>query len=249
MKKQQYIKKQIKDENIAIKLTGVSKKYHIHHEKPTLVEHLIKGKNEEFWALKNINLTIKKGEKVGIIGSNGSGKTTLLKIITGIATPTFGKVVTNGKIVSLIDLEAGFHPDLTGYENIFLNSALLGMKKSEVIDKLDDIIKFADIKEFIDVPLFTYSEGMKLRLGFAVSINANPDILVLDENLSAGDINFQQKSQKKIEEFFQQGKTVILVSQWLEYIEKNCKRIYLLTSGSLGGGGEANIINKYRAGY
>ena len=225
--------KKAKNSSIAIRLTNISKRYTIHHEKPTLVEHLIKGKNETFWALKDINMEIKKGEKVGIIGPNGSGTTTLLKIISGITSPTFGKVETRGKIVSLIDLEAGFHPDLTGYQNIFLNGMLLGMKKKEIERKLDEIIAFADIGQFIDVPLYTYSQGMKLRLGFSVSVFAEPDILVLDENMSAGDENFRKKSDQKIQEFFKEGKTIIIVSHWIQYIRENCKRVLTISAGRL----------------
>ncbi len=217
--------------DIAIKLSGVSKRYTIHHEKPTLVEHLIKGKTEEFWALKDINLTIKKGEKIGIIGPNGSGKTTLLKIISGITSPTSGTVITYGKVVSLIDLEAGFHPDLTGIDNIYLNGMLLGMNKKEIECKLDSIIAFADIGQFIDASLFIYSEGMKLRLGFSIAVHADPAVLILDEGLNTGDVKFQQKSNAKIQDYFEQGKTIVIASHWLEYIRKNCDRILTLENG------------------
>src|SRR3972149_12073641 len=141
------------NKNLAIKLEGVTKRYTIHHEKPTLAEQLINGKKESFLALKDINIEITKGEKVGIIGANGSGKTTILQIIAGITTPTEGTIVTRGKVVSLIDLEAGFHPDLTGEQNIYLNGMLLGMRKEEIDGKLKKIIAFADIDTFIDAPL------------------------------------------------------------------------------------------------
>ena len=227
---------------VAVQLTNVSKRYTIHHEKPTLVEHLINGKTERFLALKNINLTIKKGEKVGIIGPNGSGKTTLLKIISGITSPTSGHVETFGKTVSLIDLEAGFHPDLTGYQNIFLNAMVLGMKRKEIEQKIKDIIAFADIGRFIDVPLYTYSSGMNLRLGFAIAIHAEPEILVLDENMSAGDENFRKKSLAKIQEFFKSGKTIIIVSHWLEYIKQNCERVIMIKNGKIERTGSSKII-------
>src|SRR3989344_3026271 len=223
----------VNKDTFAVSLINVSKKYIIHHEKPTLVEHLIKGKKEEFWALKNINLTIKKGEKVGIIGPNGSGKTTLLKIISGITSPTFGKVKTYGNVVSLIDLEAGFHPDLTGYQNIFLNGMILGMKKKEIDEKLKNIIIFADIGRYIDVPLYTYSEGMKLRLGFSIAVHIDPDLLILDESLSAGDANFQKKSYSKIIEFIKKNKTIIVVSHWLNYIKDNCEKVYFMKEGRI----------------
>ncbi len=216
---------------IAIQLINVSKKYEIHHEKPTLVEKFVKARNETFWALKDINLTIKKGERVGIIGPNGSGKTTLLKIISGITTPTTGEVKIYGKIVSLIDLEAGFNVDLTGYQNIYLNGLLLGMNKREIDQKLNEIIDFADIKQFIDAPLFTYSQGMKLRLGFAIAVCSNPDILLFDENISVGDANFQKKSFERLQYFYKLKRTIIIVSQWADYIKKNSQRIIKMRRG------------------
>ena len=236
--------KKIKNE-VAIKLVDVNKRYTIHHEKPTLVEHLITGKCEDFWALKNINLEILKGEKVGIIGPNGSGKTTLLKIISGITSQTSGVVKTSGKVVSLIDLEAGFHPDLTGIQNIFLNGMLLGMRKKEINNKLKEIISFADIGQFIDTPLFTYSAGMKLRLGFSVAVYADPEILVLDESLTTGDENFQRKSYTKIQEFFKKGKTILVVSHWMEFMKKNCQRIIELKQGQVVRDGGSRVVVEY----
>jgi ABC-type polysaccharide/polyol phosphate transport system ATPase subunit len=218
------------DNDIAIKLTNISKQYTIHHEKPTLVEKFYKGKEEKFWALKNINLTIRKGERIGIFGPNGSGKTTLLKIIAGITSPTSGKVVTNGKIVSLIDLEAGFHPDLSGYRNIFLNGMLLGMKMAEIEKAVVHIIKFADIKQFIDAPLFTYSQGMKLRLGFSIAIHSKPDILILDEGLAVGDAEFSRKSKNKLLNMFKENKTILVVSHWMEFLKQRCNRIIELNN-------------------
>lgn len=230
----------------AIILTNVSKKYVIHHEKPTLVEKFINGKDETFYALKNINLVINKGEKVGIIGHNGSGKTTLLKIITGITTPTKGKVETFGRIVSLIDLQAGFHLELTGYQNIFLNGMLLGMQKREIQQKLQDIIEFADIHQFIDTPVFTYSSGMMLRLSFSIAVHTDPDILILDENLSVGDKDFQTKSKKVIERFFKKGKTIVIASHWIDYLKHNCSRIIWLDNGRIKRKGDKKLIEGYR---
>jgi lipopolysaccharide transport system ATP-binding protein len=212
-----------------------------------LVEKFVKGKNETFWALKNINLTIRKGEKVGIIGPNGSGKTSLLKIISGITTPTTGTSYVQGKIVSLIDLEAGFHPDLTGEQNIYLNGMLLGMKKYEIAQNLKKIIAYADIGKFIDTPLFTYSSGMKLRLGFSIAIHADPDILILDEGMAVGDKFFFKKTQKKLRELFEAGKTILMVSHWLEFLEKNCQKIYILDKGKIvQEGGAKKIIRIYK---
>jgi ABC-type polysaccharide/polyol phosphate transport system ATPase subunit len=229
----------------AIKLTHVTKQYIIHHEKPTLVENIVKGKTERFWALRDVSITIKKGGRVGIIGPNGSGKTTLLKIIAGITTPTNGTVETNGKIVSLIDLEAGFHPDLTGEQNIYLNGMLLGMKKGGIKQKLDSIIAFADIGQFIDAPLFTYSSGMKLRLGFAVAVHANPEILILDEELSVGDKDFQKKAQEKIREFFSKEITIVVVTHNLDFIAETCQRVLQFQKGSLVRDGELEVLSHY----
>lgn len=231
--------------HIAIQLSHISKKYEIHHEKPTLVEKFVNGPNETFWALTDINLTIHQGEKIGIIGPNGSGKTTILKIIAGITTPTTGSIKTVGKVISLIDLAAGFHEDLTGEQNIYLNGMLLGMKKEEIRSKLSSIIRFADIKQFIDTPLFTYSSGMKLRLGFAVAVHADPDILILDEGLSVGDENFQKKAFSKIQQFFRQGKTILTVTHNMLYITEYCNRVILLREGKMIRDGGPSVTSYY----
>ncbi len=232
-------------DTIAIQLTNVSKKYEIHHEKPTLIEKFVRGRNETFWALKHIDLTVHKGEKVGIVGPNGSGKTTLLKIIAGITTPTSGTVQTHGNVVSLIDLEAGFHMDLTGYQNIYLNGILLGLRKREIDAKIRNIIAFADLKQFIDAPLFTYSSGMALRLGFAVAVHANPDILLLDENLSAGDNVFQKKAQSKLQEFFHKEKTIIVVTHNLNFITQTCDRVLQFEKGQILRDGGPEVVSRY----
>jgi lipopolysaccharide transport system ATP-binding protein len=234
-----------KPNDLAIQLTDITKEYIIHHEKPTLVEKFINGKIEKFTALNSINLTIHKGEKVGIIGPNGSGKTTILKIIVGITTPTKGTIQTFGKVISLIDLEAGFHDDLTGEQNIYLNGMLLGMKKEEIKSKLSHIINFADIKQFIDAPLFTYSTGMKLRLGFAIAVHANPDILVLDEGFNVGDKYFQDKALKKMQQFFKQGKTILTVTHEMKFIQQYCNRVILLKEGNIIRDGGLSIISYY----
>ena len=222
------------DSRTVIQLSNVSKKYILHHEKPTLIENLIGGvKKEKFWALKDIHLKIEKGERIGIIGPNGSGKTTLLEIIAGITWPTKGRVVIKGKLVSLIELEAGFHPELTGEENVFLNGLLVGMSKEEIKSRLKKIISFADIGQFIDAPFYTYSEGMKLRLGFSIVAHTDPDIVLLDENMAVGDKDFKEKSYKKIKEFFRRGKTIVLVSHNMELIKKVCSRVIWLNKGKI----------------
>jgi ABC-type polysaccharide/polyol phosphate transport system ATPase subunit len=232
--------------SIALRLDHITKEYVIHHEKPTLVEKFIKGKDERFVALNDITLLIKKGERVGIVGHNGSGKTTLLKIIAGITTPTRGLVKTYGKVVSLIDLEAGFHPDLTGIQNIYLNGMLLGMSKRSIDSRLSRIIRFADIRQFIDIPLYTYSSGMKLRLGFSIAIHSNPDTLILDEGFAVGDASFQKKTTRVIEAFFKQKKTIIVATQLLDFVRDNCTRVIILNRGTLTHSGPPSLIEKYK---
>ncbi len=223
-----------KNKKWAVKLEGVAKSYRLYQDKPTLVEKLIKrSRNEKFYALENVDLVFKQGEKIGIIGPNGSGKTTLLKIIAGITTPNEGKVKTRGKIVSLIDLGAGFHPELTGRENIYLNGLLIGLSKEEIKQKIDEIINFADIGKFIDMPVYTYSTGMKLRLGFSIAIYADPDILILDEGISAGDKDFQEKMWRKVEVLFKKNKTIIMVTHWLEFLKDYLEKTVLFHEGKV----------------
>jgi ABC-type polysaccharide/polyol phosphate transport system ATPase subunit len=229
----------------AIRLNGISKKYFLYNKKPTLVEYILSLKKpDQFWALKGINLSIKQGETVGIIGPNGAGKTTLFNIICKITAPTKGSVLTKGKVVSLIELEAGFHPDLTGIENIYLNGLILGMTKDEIKSRLDDIESFADIGNFINSPMYTYSKGMKLRLGFSIAVNASPEILAIDENISVGDEDFQKKSLNKIKDFYHQGKTVIVSSHYLSFIRKSCKRTIWLDKGKIVKDGKTSIVTK-----
>jgi len=234
--------------DLVIKLVNVSKKYILHHQKPTLIENIFKlgQKKEEFWALKNISLEIKKGESYGIIGNNGSGKTTLLKIISGITPPTFGTSEINGRIVSLIDVNSGFNPELTGEENIFLNGMLLGMNKKEIKNKLDRIIRFSGIKKFIDIPFYTYSFGMKIRLGFAIAIYSNPDIILVDEILGGGDKNFVKKTLKAMQNFLSQGRTLIFVSHLLPYFTEFCQKAIILEKGEIKMIGKSkDVIKKY----
>jgi lipopolysaccharide transport system ATP-binding protein len=225
----------------AISMKNISKKYILHHEKPTLVESFFKDK-EEFWALKNINLKVNKGEKLAIIGPNGSGKSTILKIITGITVPTKGTIKTYGRIASLIDLGAGFHPDLTGEENLYINALLIGMSKSEVKQKFNKIVKFSGIKKFIDSPLRTYSSGMLVRLGFSIAIHSSPDILVIDEVIAAGDEEFKKKSFAKMQELFKAQKTIILVSHNLNMVNQLCPKTVLLKKGKIAQFGETKKI-------
>lgn len=236
----------MKKKQIAIKLKNITKRYVLHHEKPTFSEQLIRrSKKEEFVALDDVSLTIYKGESVGIIGPNGAGKTTLLKIIAGIATPTSGSVSVHGRVVSLIDLEAGFNPELTGEENIYLNGLVIGMRRKEIEKVFKKIVAFADIGQFIDAPLYTYSAGMKLRLGFSVAVHANPDILILDEGMAVGDEEFREKSGDRIKQFFTEGKTVLMVSHWGQFLTKFCDRISHIQNGRIIRDGGLQILNEY----
>lgn len=215
---------------VVVSLHNVSKKYLIHHEKPTFVEtvekKLRREVDQEFWALKDVNLLVHQGEKVGFYGPNGAGKTTLLKLISGIAYPTQGKVTTKGKVISLIDLEAGFHPDLSGQENIFLNGSLIGMTTKEIEDHFRAIVDFSGLGNFITAPLYTYSTGMKLRLGFSIAIHASPDVLILDEMIMVGDKEFNAKVQKIITQYFKDDKkTLVVVSHFYDYLKDNCTRL------------------------
>lgn len=237
----------MKKKKLAIDLRHIKKVYKIHHEKPTLSESILHGfETDEFVAIHDLSLQINKGEKVGIIGPNGSGKTTLLKIIAGITTPNSGVVKTNGKVISLLDLESGFHPDLNGEENIYLNGLVIGMSKAEIKEAFQKIVEFADIGEFISAPMYTYSQGMKLRLGFSIAVHANPDILILDENISAGDQNFQKKSIKKINEFFRKKKTIVVVTQWIDFLKNNVDRVLIFKDGAIENDGQTHkVLNSY----
>ena len=186
---------------------------------------------KEHYALKDVSFDIGEGECVGIIGTNGSGKSTILKIITGVLAPTAGTVIVNGRISALLELGAGFNPEYSGMENIFLNGTMLGFSEEEINARLDEILSFADIGDFIHQPVKTYSSGMFVRLAFAVAINIDPEILVVDEALSVGDVFFQAKCYHKFEEFKKQGKTILFVSHDLGSISKYCDRVILLNQG------------------
>lgn len=224
-------------DNIAIKVENVSKVYKLYNTPIDRLKETInpfkKSYHKDFYALKNINFDVRKGETIGIIGKNGSGKSTILKIITGVLTPNEGKVIVNGIISALLELGAGFNPEYTGIENIYLAATIMGYSKEQIDKKLQEIIDFADIGEFIYQPVKTYSSGMFVRLAFAVSINVNPDILIIDEALSVGDIFFQAKCYKKFDEFKKSGKTIIFVTHDLGSIIKYCDRCIVLNDGKL----------------
>ena len=192
-----------------------------------------KSQAQEFWALKDINLEIRKGETLGIIGQNGSGKSTLLQIVAGTLTPTTGDVFVNGRISALLELGSGFNPEFTGRQNVFFNGRILGLSNEEIAAKFEDIAAFAEIGQFIDEPVKTYSSGMFVRLAFAVAVNVNPEILIVDEALSVGDIYFQQKCFERIREFRDRGMTLLFVSHDSGAIHKLCQKALLMESGKL----------------
>ncbi len=239
-----------KSKSIVIDAKNISKKYLLRHEKPTFVENLLyKSKTEYHTALDDVTLSIFKGDRLGIIGKNGSGKTTLLKLFSGITRQQTGKLSIHGKVVSLIDLEAGFHPDLSGEDNIFLQGLILGMSVNELSEKKSAIIQFAEIGKFIDAPVYTYSSGMKLRLGFSIAIHSNPDILLLDENFAVGDEAFRNKIRIKFKEFRKNNITLILVSHWIEELEKSCNKFLWLDNGRVVAYGGKKVIEKYKKSF
>ncbi len=221
--------------DIAIKVDKVSKVYHLYdRQRDRLKEALNLTKKKcyrEHFALDQLDFEIKKGETVGIIGTNGSGKSTILKIITGVLNPTAGEVMVDGRISALLELGAGFNMEYTGIENVYLNGTMIGFTKQEIDCRLNDILEFADIGDFVNQPVKTYSSGMFVRLAFAVAINIDPEILIVDEALSVGDVFFQSKCYHKFEEFKKMGKTILFVSHDLGSITKYCDRSILLNKG------------------
>lgn len=223
-----------------IEFENVSVKYQLYHEKIfTLKEQVLnflKGKGrikESFLALDNISFSINQGEIVGIIGENGSGKSTILKLMAQVFTHTSGKIKIHGKISTLIELGAGFNPELTGLENIFLNGAILGFSTKRIKERLDKIVSFAELEHFIDIPVKYYSSGMYMRLAFSIAIDVDPEILLIDEILAVGDQSFQNKCFLKIEEFKKRKKTIILVSHDMDLVKKICNRTLLLHQGKI----------------
>ena len=236
---------------VAISVNDVSKMYKL-YDKPSdrLKESLglsRKKRYTEHYALNHVSFEVNKGETVGIIGTNGSGKSTMLKIITGVLNPTGGTVDLDGRVSALLELGAGFNSEYTGLENIYLNGTMIGFKREEIDAKLDDILKFADIGDFVHQPVKTYSSGMFVRLAFAVAINIDPEILIVDEALSVGDVFFQAKCYKKFEEFKEQGKTILFVSHDLGSISKYCDRVILLNKGEkILEGSPKEVIDAYK---
>ena len=255
-------------ENV-IEIKNVGKKYNITHQKGGYVSlrdvimNILKSPfkhakkkaksvigmetKEEFWALKDVNLTIKKGEVIGIIGANGAGKSTLLKVLSQITPPTTGTITLNGRIASLLEIGTGFHQELTGRENIFLNGAILGMTKKEITERFDDIVEFSGVKQFIDTPVKRYSSGMYVKLAFAVAAHMEPDILIVDEVLAVGDAEFRKKSLGKLDEVSKEGgRTILFVSHNMAMVENLCNRSILLEHGKVKMIGETKkVIGEY----
>lgn len=253
--------------NAAIQVENLSKRYRLgvinHHtlthdlqswwarlrgkEDPNSLVYCTCGKDEEsFWALKDVTFEVKQGEVLGIIGRNGAGKSTLLKILSQVTAPTSGEVRLKGRIASLLEVGTGFHPDLTGRENIFLNGAILGMSKADIRKRLDGIIDFAEVERFIDTPVKRYSSGMYVRLAFAVAAHLEPEILVVDEVLAVGDAQFQKKCLGKMEKVGREGRTILFVSHNMAAIQSLCSRAVLLAAGKmLADGAPQEVVRTY----
>ena len=236
--------------NIALKVDDVSIRFNLSKEKTdSLKEYVIKSiKREimfnEFWALKGISFELNKGDRLGILGLNGAGKSTLLKIVAGVYKPTTGKVEKHGKLAPLLELGAGFDPQYTGAENIYLYGSVLGMPREFLEEKFDDIVAFAELKKFIDVPLKNYSSGMKARLGFSIATLVEPDILILDEVLSVGDAKFRKKSEKRVMDMFDKGVTVLFVSHSLDQVQRLCNKAIILENGRVIAYGDTDTVAK-----
>ena len=241
------------EKDTAIKVTHVSKDFKLYYDKAnTLKEKILffskknKSKNEILHVLKDINLTIKKGESVALIGTNGSGKSTLLKLMTKIIYPNKGRITTNGKLTSLLELGAGFHDDFTGRENIYFNASIFGLTRKEIDSRLEDIINFSELGELIDSPVRTYSSGQYMRLAFSVAINVDAEILLIDEILAVGDQHFQDKCYKKLDELSKSDKTIVIVSHSLDSIRRLCNRAVWLNEGKIRKDGKVDdVLDEY----
>ena len=235
--------------SVAIRFEKVSKKFTLHHERARsfqeLALHLFRRdrrSREEFWALRDVSFAVERGETVGLIGPNGAGKSTVLKLVSRIIEPTSGRIEVNGRVGALLELGAGFHPDLTGRENIYLNGSILGLSRAEIRRKLDEIVAFAELERFIDVPVKHYSSGMYVRLGFSVAVHTDPEILLVDEVLAVGDAAFQRKCLERIDDLRRQGVTILFVSHSPEVVQSICSRAVWLDQGRLVTDGPADMV-------
>lgn len=241
--------KQEKNQKIIIE--NVNKSFNVYYDRAnTIKERLLflfsRNKKQKRVVLKNINLTINDGECVALIGTNGSGKSTLLKLMTKIIYPNEGKIQTNGKLTSLLELGAGFHPDFSGRENIYFNASIFGLSRKEIDNRINDIIEFSELGKFIDNPVRTYSSGMFMRLAFSVAINVDADILLIDEILSVGDEHFQNKCFEKMKDLKSQGKTMVFVTHSMDAVKKLCDRTIWLKDGEIKlDGSTEDVVNEY----
>jgi lipopolysaccharide transport system ATP-binding protein len=248
----------------AIDFVRVSKRFTLHHQRPRSFQDLViqlfrrsngpserepkfperdrRSAHEEFWALRDVSFTIEGGQTVGIVGPNGAGKSTVLKLISRIIEPTSGEIEVNGRLGALLELGAGFHPDLSGRENVYLNGSILGLSRSEIDRRLDDIIAFAELERFIDMPVRHYSSGMYVRLGFSVAVHTDPEILLIDEVLAVGDAAFQRKCLEKIDELRRQGVTILFISHSADTVRNLCSRAIWLDEGHLVADGSAESV-------
>lgn len=234
----------------AIRVDSLWKNFRLYHERNRYLKAaMLRGRRaryEEFWALQDVSLTVAKGATVGVIGSNGSGKTTLLKCLTGIYTPERGSVHIEGNVAALLELGAGFHAELSGTENIYLNGSILGMSKKEIDNKFDSIVEFAGLEQFIDTPVKNFSSGMVVRLGFSIATHVEPEVLLIDEILAVGDQAFQRKSTEKIEQFRRDGRTILVVSHSLGLVQQLCDTVVWLEKGHVKMTGPASdVISEY----
>lgn len=234
----------------AVEVDAVWKNFRMYHERNRYIKAAVlrgrRARYEEFWALRDVSFAVPRGTTFGIIGSNGSGKSTMLKCLAGILNPNKGGVTVRGRLSALLELGAGFHPELSGRENVYLNGAILGMTRRDIATRYDDIVEFAGLEKFIDTPVKNYSSGMTVRLGFAIAAHVDPEILLIDEVLAVGDQSFQRKSGEKIEEFRQDGRTIIVVSHGTSQLQQMCNQIAWLEKGELRMIGAANeVVSEY----
>ncbi len=222
---------------MAIDVVDVSKRFRIYHERNQSIKSAVMRRKrsvyEDFWALRDVSFEVPVGSTFGLIGSNGSGKSTLLKCLARIYYPESGSITAHGRLASLLEVGSGFHPELSGRENIYLNGSILGMHRKEIDRKFDEIVDFSGVEQFIDQPVKNYSSGMYVRLGFSVAINVDPDILVVDEVLAVGDAEFQQKCREKFSEYSREGRTVVLVSHSMGLVSDMCDHAAWINKGSL----------------
>ncbi|HET9312336.1 MAG TPA: ABC transporter ATP-binding protein [Actinomycetota bacterium] len=234
----------------AIEVREVSKRFRLYRERPSSVKQRLlvtRSRAEDFWALRDVSATIEEGSSLGLIGHNGSGKTTLLKCIAGILRPSEGTIRTRGRMAALLELGAGFHPELTGRENVYLNSAFLGLSRRETARVYDDIVGFAELEDFMDNQVKFYSSGMLVRLGFAVAVHVDPEILLIDEVLAVGDEAFQQRCVDRVREFQRDGRTIVLVTHALDTVVEVCDRAVMLDHGTLHMDGRpAEVVRELR---